>query len=47
MSHPSIMVAVDDEQLAVLRVVGDEIADKGVCVLCINAIAARAGVTTR
>ena len=34
-------------QLAVLRIVGDEIATKGVCGLCIDAIAARAGVSAR
>ncbi|CAA2145601.1 hypothetical protein [Methylobacterium bullatum] len=34
-------------QLAVLRIVADEIATKGVCGLCIDAIAARAGVCRR
>lgn len=34
-------------QLAVLRIVADEVAEKGVCGLCIDAIAARAGVCRR
>ena len=34
-------------QLAVLRIVGDEVARNGVCGLCIDAIAARAGVCRR
>lgn len=34
-------------QLAVLRVVGDEMARNGACGLCIDAIAARAGVSRR
>lgn len=34
-------------QLAVLRIVGDEIARKGACGLCVDAIAARAGVSRR
>lgn len=34
-------------QLAVLRIVADEIAAKGVCGLCLDAIAARAGVCRR
>ncbi|TXN21023.1 hypothetical protein [Methylobacterium sp. WL9] len=34
-------------QLSVLRIVADEIATKGVCGLCVDAIAARAGVSRR
>ena len=34
-------------QLSVLRIVGDEVARNGVCGLCIDAIAARAGVSRR
>jgi len=34
-------------QLAVLKIVGDEVAAKGVCGLCLDAIAARAGVCKR
>ena len=34
-------------QLAVLRIVGDEVARNGACGLCIDAIAARAGVCRR
>lgn len=34
-------------QLAVLKVVGDAVAENGVCGLCIDAIAARAGVCRR
>ncbi|MGU3541018.1 hypothetical protein [Methylobacterium sp. A54F] len=34
-------------QLAVLRIIGDEVAAKGVCGLCVDAIAARAGVCRR
>ncbi|MCJ2121021.1 hypothetical protein [Methylobacterium sp. J-077] len=34
-------------QLAVLRIVGDEVARNGACALCIDAIAARAGVCRR
>src|SRR3978361_1665372 len=34
-------------ELAVLRIVADEVAEKGICGLCIDAIAARAGVCRR
>ena len=34
-------------QLSVLRIVGDEVARNGACGLCIDAIAARAGVSRR
>lgn len=34
-------------QLAVLRIVADEIVTRGVCGLCVEAIAARAGVSAR
>lgn len=44
---PKLACRFTTGQLAVLRIVGDEIAAKGVCGLCIDAIAARAGVCRR
>ena len=44
---PALAARFTVGQLAVLRIVGDEIAEKGVCGLCIDAIAARAGVSAR
>jgi hypothetical protein len=44
---PALASRFTTGQLAVLRVVGDEIARNGACGLCIDAIAARAGVCRR
>ncbi|MCJ2079845.1 hypothetical protein [Methylobacterium sp. J-090] len=44
---PALAARFTTGQLAVLRIVGDEVATKGVCGLCIDAIAARAGVCRR
>ncbi|TXN17286.1 hypothetical protein FV219_00550 [Methylobacterium sp. WL122] len=44
---PALASRFTTGQLAVLRIVGDEVAAKGVCGLCIDAIAARAGVCRR
>lgn len=44
---PQIAARFTEGQRAVLRIVGDEVAAKGVCGLCIDAIAARAGVCRR
>ena len=44
---PALASRFTTGQLAVLRIVADEIAVKGVCGLCIDAIAARAGVCRR
>jgi hypothetical protein len=44
---PQIAARFTEGQRAVLRIIGDEIAAKGVCGLCIDAIAARAGVCRR
>lgn len=44
---PALASRFTQGQLAVLRVVGDEVARHGVCGLCIDAIAARAGVCRR
>ncbi|MCJ2039239.1 hypothetical protein MKK55_09835 [Methylobacterium sp. J-059] len=44
---PALASRFTTGQLAVLRIVGDEVAGKGVCGLCIDAIAARAGVCRR
>ena len=44
---PALASRFTTGQLAVLRVVGDEMARNGVCGLCIDAIAARAGVCRR
>ncbi|NEU14975.1 hypothetical protein G3T14_23305 [Methylobacterium sp. BTF04] len=44
---PALASKFTTGQLAVLRIVGDEVAAKGVCGLCIDAIAARAGVCRR
>ncbi|WP_244027746.1 hypothetical protein [Methylobacterium sp. E-016] len=44
---PALAARFTTGQLAVLRIVGDEVAAKGVCGLCIDAIAARAGVCRR
>jgi hypothetical protein len=44
---PQLAARFTEGQRAVLRIVGDEIAAKGVCGLCIDAIAARAGVCRR
>jgi hypothetical protein len=44
---PALAARFTTGQLAVLRIVADEIAAKGVCGLCIDAIAARAGVCRR
>lgn len=44
---PALAARFTTGQLAVLRIVGDEVAAKGVCGLCIDAIAARAGVSAR
>ncbi|MCJ2009175.1 hypothetical protein [Methylobacterium sp. J-092] len=44
---PALAARFTTGQLAALRIVGDEIAAKGVCGLCIDAIAARAGVCRR
>ena len=44
---PALAARFTTGQLAVLRIVADEITTKGVCGLCIDAIAARAGVCRR
>ncbi len=44
---PQLAAGFTTGQLAVLRVIGDEMAAKGVCGLCVDAIAARAGVCRR
>ncbi|WP_267428190.1 hypothetical protein [Methylobacterium sp. GC_Met_2] len=44
---PAIASRFTTGQLAVLRIVGDEMARHGACGLCIDAIAARAGVCRR
>lgn len=44
---PALAARFTTGQLAVLRIVADEVAAKGVCGLCIDAIAARAGVCRR
>jgi hypothetical protein len=44
---PALAARFTTGQLAVLRIVADEITAKGVCGLCIDAIAARAGVCRR
>jgi len=44
---PALASRFTTGQLAVLRIVADEFAAKGVCGLCIDAIAARAGVCRR
>ena len=44
---PTLASRFTTGQLAVLRVVGDEMARNGACGLCIDAIAARAGVCRR
>jgi len=44
---PALAARFTTGQLAVLRIVGDEVAAKGVCGLCVDAIAARAGVCRR
>ncbi|WP_246689515.1 hypothetical protein [Methylobacterium sp. WL19] len=44
---PALAARFTTGQLAVLRIVADEVAAKGVCGLCVDAIAARAGVCRR
>jgi len=44
---PALAARFTTGQLAVLRIIADEVASKGVCGLCIDAIAARAGVCRR
>src|SRR3954467_11454801 len=44
---PALASRFTTGQLAVLRILADEVAEKGVCGLCIDAIAARAGVCRR
>jgi hypothetical protein len=44
---PQLAARFTEGQRAVLRIVGDEVAAKGVCGLCIDQIAARAGVCRR
>ncbi|MGH1575497.1 hypothetical protein ACRAWG_38870 (plasmid) [Methylobacterium sp. P31] len=44
---PALASRFTQGQLAVLRIVGDEVARHGACGLCIDAIAARAGVCRR
>lgn len=44
---PALASRFTTGQFAVLRVVGDEMARQGACGLCIDAIAARAGVCRR
>ncbi|MCJ2084317.1 hypothetical protein [Methylobacterium sp. J-090] len=44
---PALAARFTTGQLAVLRIVADEVTAKGVCGLCIDAIAARAGVCRR
>lgn len=44
---PALAARFTEGQRAVLKVVGDEVAAKGVCGLCLDAISARAGVCRR
>src|SRR3954454_2177174 len=44
---PALAARFTTGELAVLRIVADEVAAKGVCGLCLDAIAARAGVCRR
>src|SRR3954466_13871089 len=44
---PALAARFTTGPLAVLRIVADEVTEKGVCGLCIDAIAARAGVCAR
>src|ERR1700709_1298857 len=44
---PALASRFTTGELAVLRIVADEVAENGVCGLCIDAIAARAGVCAR
>jgi hypothetical protein len=44
---PALAARFTTGELAVLRIVADEVTEKGVCGLCIDAIAARAGVCAR
>jgi hypothetical protein len=44
---PALASRFTTGELAVLRIVADEVSEKGVCGLCIDAIAARAGVCRR
>ncbi|MGS0639497.1 hypothetical protein, partial [Citrobacter sp. VF227] len=44
---PALASRFTTGQLAVLRIVGDEVARNGACGLCLDAIAARAGVCRR
>ncbi|MCJ2079882.1 hypothetical protein [Methylobacterium sp. J-090] len=44
---PALAARFTTGQIAVLRIVADEVTAKGVCGLCIDAIAARAGVCRR
>lgn len=44
---PALASRFTTGQLAVLRIVGDEVARSGSCALCVDAIAARAGVCRR
>src|ERR1700712_5608723 len=44
---PALASRFTTGELAVLRIVADEVAEKGVCGLCIDAVAARAGVCRR
>ena len=44
---PALAARFTTGQIAVLRILADEVAAKGVCGLCIDAIAARAGVCRR
>ena len=44
---PALASRFSTGQLAVLRIIADEVATKGVCGLCIDAIAARSGVCRR
>lgn len=44
---PSMAARFTTGQLAVLRIVADEVAEHGSCTLCLDAIAARAGVSRR
>ena len=44
---PALASRFSTGQLAVLRIIADEVAAKGLCGLCIDAIAARAGVCRR
>ena len=44
---PALAARFTVGELAVLRIVGDEVRASGLCGLCIDAIAARAGVCRR